>query len=131
MSPVISNTQLAGRTILIVEDHTDTRNMLRYLFEGQAMKVELAGDGKIALNQIKRSRPDLVLLDIMMPQPGGVQVLQQLRDDPATADLPVILVTALSETQIINLGLPAYNGILQKGRFRAEELIDLVRDVLK
>ena len=82
------------RLVLAVDDDEHTRGLLQDLCEASGHKVVTASDGVEALEQVKRHGPDLVLLDLAMPRKDGYQVLRALRDDPATADLPVIVLTA-------------------------------------
>jgi len=80
--------------ILVVDDEEDTRTLLRTLLESEGYGVETAADGKAALEHIQAARPDLILLDVMMPQMDGLEVCDHLRFDPATRDVPIIFLTA-------------------------------------
>ena len=86
-------------TILVVEDEIPLLTLLRYNLEKQGFRVEEAADGQEALTRVAESRPDLVLLDWMLPALSGLEVCRQLRRRPATRDLPIILVTARTEQQ--------------------------------
>ena len=86
-------------TILIVEDEAPLLTLLRYNLEKQGFRVEEATDGQEALLRVAESRPDLVLLDWMLPSLSGIEVCRQIRRKPATRDLPVIMVTARTEDQ--------------------------------
>ncbi len=83
-----------GRTILVVED--DVRNVfaLSSLFEPRGAKIRIARNGREALEAISTERPDLVLMDVMMPEMDGLTATRELRRDPALRDLPVIALTA-------------------------------------
>jgi len=83
-----------GKTILVVED--DVRNIfaLSSVFEPRGAKVVIARNGREALESIRDSRPDLVLMDIMMPEMDGLTAMRELRRNPAYGDLPVIALTA-------------------------------------
>lgn len=81
------------KTILIVDDEKDIVEMLKYNLEKESYKVLTARDGKKALEQAKL-KPDLILLDIMMPEMDGLEVCKHLKRDPATAAIPVIFLTA-------------------------------------
>ena len=85
------------KRILVVEDTEVNRVLLRRRLEKQGFDVTEAADGRIALDLVRRSTFDLVLLDIMMPEVGGYEVLEQLKADPDTAALPVIMISALDE----------------------------------
>jgi len=86
-------------TILVVEDEAALMALLRYNLERQGFNVEEASDGQEALLRIAEAKPDLVLLDWMLPAMSGIEVCRQIRRRPATRDLPVIMVTARTEDQ--------------------------------
>jgi len=88
-----------------VEDEAALVTMLRYNLEKQGFRVEEAADGQEALTLIAETRPDLVLLDWMLPAMSGLEVCRQIRRRPATRDLPVIMVTARTEDQDAVRGL--------------------------
>jgi len=90
---------LAKPTILVVEDEAPLLTLLRYNLEKQGFKVEEAADGQEALLRVAEARPDLVLLDWMLPALSGIEVCRQLRRRPGTRDLPIIMVTARTEDQ--------------------------------
>jgi two-component system, OmpR family, phosphate regulon response regulator PhoB len=90
---------VARPTILVVEDEVPLLTLLRYNLEKQGFRVEEAADGQEALVRIAEDRPDLVLLDWMLPALSGIEVCRQLRRRPATRDLPIIMVTARTEDQ--------------------------------
>jgi CheY-like chemotaxis protein len=83
-----------SQRILVVDDNPDSVTIMRRILETQPCEVLVATRGAEALERIKREPVDLVLLDIMMPEMSGLEVLQRLKADNATARLPVILVTA-------------------------------------
>jgi two-component system phosphate regulon response regulator PhoB len=90
---------LAKPTILVVEDEAPLLTLLRYNLEKQGFRVEEAADGQEALLRVAEARPDLVLLDWMLPALSGIEVCRQLRRRPNTRDLPIIMVTARTEDQ--------------------------------
>ena len=89
----------AKPTILVVEDEAPLLTLLRYNLEKQGFRVDEAGDGEEALLRVAEGRPDLVLLDWMLPALSGIEVCRQLRRRPGTRDLPIIMVTARTEDQ--------------------------------
>jgi two-component system, OmpR family, phosphate regulon response regulator PhoB len=90
---------MAKPTILVVEDEVPLLTLLRYNLEKQGFRVDEAGDGEEALLRVSEGRPDLVLLDWMLPALSGIEVCRQLRRRPGTRDLPIIMVTARTEDQ--------------------------------
>jgi two-component system, OmpR family, phosphate regulon response regulator OmpR len=93
------------KSILIVDDDTDLRRMVAEYLVGRNFKVTQAGDGEEALRQIRRSRPDIVLVDQMMPRMDGLELVRRLRGAGDT--IPIIMLTARAETidRIIGLEL--------------------------
>ena len=90
---------LAKPTILVVEDEAPLLTLLRYNLEKQGFRVEEATDGQEALIRVAEGRPDLILLDWMLPALSGLEVCRQIRRRPNTRDLPIIMVTARTEDQ--------------------------------
>jgi CheY-like chemotaxis protein len=76
--------------ILVVDDEPDQRFLLRRIFERAGHEVSDAWNGAAALKAVQGSAPDLVVTDMMMPVMGGVELIRCLRDDPATADIPIL-----------------------------------------
>lgn len=95
--PSTGEVPVGKKHILVVEDTDVNRVLLRRRLEKQGFDVTEAADGRIALDLVRRSVFDLVLLDIMMPVVGGYEVLEQLKADPDTAALPVIMISAIDE----------------------------------
>jgi two-component system, OmpR family, phosphate regulon response regulator PhoB len=90
---------MAKPIILVVEDEVPLLTLLRYNLEKQGFRVEEAADGQEALVRVAEQRPDLVLLDWMLPSLSGIEVCRQIRRRAATRDLPIIMVTARTEDQ--------------------------------
>jgi CheY-like chemotaxis protein len=88
------DTVFDGRSILLVED--DVRNVfaLTSVFEPRGARVRIARNGREALAAVRESRPDLVLMDVMMPEMDGLTATRELRREPAYRDLPIIVLTA-------------------------------------
>jgi len=85
-------------TVLIVDDNPQNVELLAAFLEGLPVNVVTARDGVEALERIERHRADLILLDVMMPRMSGLQVCRRLKSDPATREIPILIVTALNET---------------------------------
>ncbi len=83
--------------VLVVEDEDDLRSLVELNLQLAGLEVQAVGDGRAALDRVAQDPPDLVLLDVMMPVLDGWQVLRQLKEDTHTRDIPVIMLTALSE----------------------------------
>jgi CheY-like chemotaxis protein len=87
---------MAPKTILIVEDESDEVAYLSALFEDNGFAVIAAANAQEGFEKAKSSHPDLITLDISMPEESGVRMFRDLQNDPATADIPVIIVTGIS-----------------------------------
>jgi len=85
-------------SILLVDDTPTNLRILGIVFEKQGFEIFVATDGVSALEQVPNIRPDLILLDVMMPGLDGFETCQRLKANPDTADIPVIFMTALTET---------------------------------
>ncbi len=88
---------LASASILVVDDHEQNLELLQAYLEEVGCRVRPAHDGIEASKEIKAEQPDLVILDVMMPRMSGFQLCSQIKGDPATRDIPVVMVTALSD----------------------------------
>lgn len=86
-------------TILLVDDNAAIRTLLAEILRVQGFKVVTAGDGQGALDEFARLKPDLVLLDVLMPSLDGFEVCRQLKSNPETRLTPVVLVTGLADTE--------------------------------
>jgi len=83
------------RRILLVEDEPDILNLLQYHFQERGYATATAGDGATALDQLRRQPPDLVILDLMLPDMPGLTLCKRIRSDPETESVPVLMLTAL------------------------------------
>ena len=81
-------------TALIVDDDEKMRKMLQFLLMAKGFKVELATDGKSGLEAFKSSRPDIVVLDLMMPEMDGFEFYKKAKEDPSLKDTPILILTA-------------------------------------
>ncbi len=84
---------MSATRVLVVEDDPSVRGLLHTLLSAEGYDVVTASDGLAGLVKAAATRPALMLLDLMMPDLGGVRVLEEVRDDPELADTPVIVVT--------------------------------------
>lgn len=85
-----------GRTILIAEDSLEQRSLYAAILTGAGYRVLEAGDGAEAVAIVQRERPGLVLMDVTMPGTSGWNAVHVLKQDPATIDVPIIVVTGLA-----------------------------------
>jgi DNA-binding response OmpR family regulator len=113
--------EAASMTVLLVEDEEPLRKVLRDLLDRQGYKVLEAANGVEALDQIDRGAPDVVLLDLNIPQLDGFGVLKHVRARPQTVDLPIIVLTATGdeETEVRALEMGATEFLAKPFRPRA------------
>lgn len=119
--------------VAIVDDHPHVRLLIRRILQAQG-KYELfeAEDGQSALKMIHAEKPDLIILDLMMPEMDGFSVLDALRADPATSSIPVIVVTAQELTVKEKQRLEGQiQSLMQKGDFISEDLLEEVRSLIE
>jgi CheY-like chemotaxis protein len=90
------------KKILVVDDEKDLRHLLKWFFESKGYEVFEAADGMQSLKLIKKVKPDLVLLDIMMPGMDGWEVSRQVKEDPALQDVPISMLSVRSSPEDVN-----------------------------
>ncbi|NFV78981.1 phosphate regulon transcriptional regulator PhoB [Magnetospirillum aberrantis] len=117
--------------ILIVEDEAALATMLRYNLEKEGYRVCEAGDGEEALTVVSERKPDLVVLDWMLPSLSGIEVCRQLRRKPATRELPVIMLTARGEEGDKIRGLNTGADDYMTKPFSLPELMARIRAMLR
>jgi PAS domain S-box-containing protein len=118
-------------SVLLVEDDEVTREMLRRMLEKAGWSVAEAENGRVALERVAECRPELILLDLMMPEMDGFQFIAELRQRPEMHSTPIVIITAMDLTEADRQRL---NGsviqILQKGAYGREELLEQVRSLV-
>ncbi len=118
-------------TILIVDDNFSNLQILGAILQENNFRVAVAKDGYQALNTLEKTYPDLILLDIMMPGMDGFEVCQRVKQDPYTNDIPIIFLSAKTETQDIVKGLEVGAVDYITKPFMKEEVLARVRAHLK
>lgn len=115
-------------TVLIVDDEKSIIELLRLYLEGEGYKVEMARDGKTALEKYHASAPDLIVLDLMLPEMDGYEVCRRIRRD---GDVPIMMVTARDEDvdKIVGLELGADDYMTKP--FNPRELVARVKAILR
>ena len=115
--------------ILLVEDDTLFVKMYQKKFAHEGLELEAAYDGEEALEKVKTAKPDLIILDLMLPKMAGSEVLEKVRQNPETANIPVIVLTNLSSSEdevsrCIELGAKE---TLLKTDVTPDKVVELVR----
>jgi DNA-binding response OmpR family regulator len=85
-----------SQLVLVIEDEKEIQELIRYNLERAGYRVAVAADGESGLERVFASRPDAVILDLMLPRSSGLEVLREVRDEPETRELPVLVLTARS-----------------------------------
>jgi DNA-binding response OmpR family regulator len=119
-----------ARRILIVDDEPNIVTSLEFLMRGSEYEVRVARNGEEALRFAYSFRPDVVLLDVMMPQRNGFEVCRKIRENPALRDVKIVMLTAkgrdVEKDRGLNLGANAY----VTKPFSTKELMNTVRGLL-
>ena len=117
--------------VLVVEDEPDIRDLLAFHLERGGYQVTRAATGPEALRQLRAAPPDLVIVDLMLPEMDGLEVCRRLRAEPATAALPVIMLTAKGDEvdRVVGLELGADDYVVKP--FSPKEVLARVRAVLR
>ena len=117
--------------VLVAEDERDVAELIRYTLAREGFEVVIATNGAEALRQARESRPDLMLLDLMLPQVNGWELCRRLKQDPATRTLPVIMLTARAEEadKVLGFELGADDYVTKP--FSTRELVARVRAVVR
>jgi len=115
-----------AKTVLVVEDKASLTQMLQFLFLSKGLSVQIAFNGKEAIDKATSITPSLILLDIMMPEMDGFEVLEKLKEDSATSTIPVIMLTARKSREDMQraMDLGAVEYITKP--FKAVEVVDKV-----
>lgn len=125
-------TESINKTILLVDDDPLIIRMYEAHFKREGFRVLAASNGEEALVQIAKEKPDLILLDVMMPKMNGVETLKKLKSDDRTSDIPVIMLTNLGDKEedvegAKKLGARDY---LVKSEVQLQELSAKVKEIL-
>ncbi len=116
--------------VLVIDDEAPIRLLCRVNLEAEGMKVLEAGDGPSGLQEARSSRPDVILLDVMMPGLDGWAVAEELVNDASTSDIPIVFLTARAELRDRARGLELGGVDYVTKPFNPVELASLVRNLL-
>ena len=117
--------------ILVVEDEPDIQELIRYHLDQAGFQVETAANGNVGLQALRRRRPNLVVLDLMLPDRSGTELCREIRSDPDLKDIPIIMVTARTDEvdRLVGFELGADDYVAKP--FSPRELTLRVRAVLR
>ena len=125
------------KRILVVDDRNELLHLMRRVLEDEQYQVSILQDGRDAFTQVKSMLPDLLILDLKLGDMSGQDILKQVKNDPATADVPVIVYTAAvleadEVTRLINGDTQFYKGVsLLRKPFELTALLDKVEELLE
>ena len=117
--------------VLVVDDDQDMAGFLALMLRREGMEADTAADGAAAMARVKASPPDLVMLDVLMPGPSGFDVCRRLKGDPSTALIPIVLITALDDSESRVRGIEAGADDFLSKPVNKEELLARVRTLRK
>jgi two-component system cell cycle response regulator len=118
--------------VLVVDDNAQNLELLvEYLHTLENVQTSTAADGLEALEKVAQDKPDLILLDIMMPRMSGFEVCRKLKSDPETRDIPIIMVTALNELGDIERGVESGTDDFLSKPVNRLELVTRVKSLLR
>ncbi|GAB4559414.1 MAG: response regulator [Rhizobacter sp.] len=119
-----------SKTILIADDEPNIVISLEYLLQRDGYQVRVARNGQEALDAIQASPPDLVLLDVMLPLVSGFEVCQKIRENPALADMRIVMLTAKGRDVEMSKGLALGANAYVTKPFSTQDLLAQVRALL-
>lgn len=119
------------KLIVCIEDEPDMIELLRTILESSGYKVIGATGGVIGLETVRREKPDLILLDLMMPDMDGWEVFQQIKDDPDLSQIPIVVVTAKAQSidKVLGLYIARAEDYITKP-FKVQDLVDRIENLV-
>lgn len=125
------NDDLENRKILVVDDNEQNAELLQAYLEPLECAIEVASDGIEALEKVQANRPDIILLDVMMPRMSGFEVCKRIKNNSETRDIPVVMVTALNEMGDIERGIESGADDFLSKPVNKLELLTRVKSLLR
>ncbi|MCX5711473.1 MAG: response regulator [Candidatus Omnitrophica bacterium] len=122
---------MAKKKILIIEDEVDQVLLLRTRLEANGYEIVSAFDGKEGLKKVADTKPDLILLDIMLPGIDGFYVFKRLKDDPKYSNIPVIIITAVGDPDIEKKSAAIGADACIRKPYESEDLVEKVKKLIK
>lgn len=119
------------KRVIYFEDESDMVELVRIILGREGYHVEGVREGQVGLQAIKEELPDIILLDLMMPDMDGWEIFRQIKNDEATMNIPIIVITAKAQTvdKVLGLEIAKVDDYISKP-FRPHELVERVEKVL-
>jgi len=118
-------------TVLIIEDDPLVSRMYQTVFEFEGLDVEMARNGEEGLEKLRKNKPRMILLDVMMPKMSGIEVLEELKSNPKTKNIPVVVLTNLSgdkdAEKALELGAVKF---IVKSKNRPKQIVAQIKEIL-
>ncbi len=112
-------------SILLIDDAADFRRIYRHFLSREGYRIQEAEDGEKAWQLLRTNKPDLILLDLVLPKKSGFDVLRQIRAEPATKDIPVVILSGLGNEENIK------RGVELGATYHSVKGVESIRDVLR
>lgn len=122
---------VSGKRVLLIEDEPNIIQAIHFILSRDGWRVDTHADGATAVAEISRRAPDVVILDVMLPNRSGFDILSDLRADPATQTLPVLMLTARGQKKDRELGERLGVSRFMTKPFANAEMLDAVRALVE
>jgi DNA-binding response OmpR family regulator len=120
-----------GKRVIYFEDDKDMVELVRIILGREGYQVEGVAEGRAGIKAVQQNLPDVVLLDLMLPDMDGWEIYRQLKHDELTADIPVVVITAKAQSidKVLGLEIAKVDDYISKP-FRPNELVERIEEVL-
>lgn len=120
-----------SKKILVVDDEKHIVRLVQINLQKAGYEVTTAGNGREALESVDKEQPDLIVMDVMMPEMDGFAALQKLKEDPKTAEIPVIMLTAKAQDEDVFKGWKSGADLYLTKPFNPAELLTFVKRIFE
>ena len=118
-----------GGRVLVIEDEPNIIEAIRFILSREGWQVDIHANGETAVAAVENSKPDVLVLDVMLPGRSGYDILSDLRADPATQDLPVLMLTARGQKSDRDMAARVGANRFMTKPFSNEDVLNAVRDL--
>ena len=115
-----------AKKILVIDDEPEMLGLVKYTLEQAGFEVHTCDNGRVAWDEIVKIKPDVLVLDVMLPGIDGYSLQLKMAQDPATKDLPIVILTALEPSKTLFQKFPQIAGFMTKP-FKTEDLLKTVK----